>query len=363
MPKPTTVVDIQVGEVERQHVQHTAVDQDVLVVIADQVVRRARHDDSGVETAELELPQALFAAAVGKRDQRGHLDAPCAAAFSAVSTSLRSKRKTAISTRFFALLMAAISGPTPSAGSQISFTMRCSPPSRRPQSRHRLRCGHLGFLGTLDPVAVPHTRRCAAMSASCVPCSASSESFTTKMTSAWRIVARWCAMTMDVLPFIRRVQGLDHGLLGRGVQPGGRLVQNQNGRVADDRPRDGDALALTAGERHAALADHRVVAVGHLLDELVGVGQFGGAPDLSARGARACRRRCSPRSVARNSSVSCRTKLICSRSDFNRVPADVRPVDVDFPGHRIVEARNQADDGRLAAPVGPTMPRPVPARS
>jgi len=46
--------------------------------------------------------------------QGGHLDARAAAAFSAVSTSVRSKRKTAISTRFFALLMAAISGPTPS---------------------------------------------------------------------------------------------------------------------------------------------------------------------------------------------------------------------------------------------------------
>ena len=44
-----------------------------------------------------------------------------AAAFSAISMSLRSKRKMAISTLFFALLMAASSGATPSAGSMISF--------------------------------------------------------------------------------------------------------------------------------------------------------------------------------------------------------------------------------------------------
>ena len=38
---------------------------------------------------------------------------------------------------------------------------------------------------------------------SCVPRSTTSAPSTTKMTSAWRIVCRWCAMMTDVLPFIR----------------------------------------------------------------------------------------------------------------------------------------------------------------
>ena len=89
-------------------------------------------------------------------------------------------------------------------------------------------------------------------------------SLTTKMTSARRMEFRWCAMTMDVLAFHQPFQGLDHGLLGRCVEAGRRLVEDQDRRVADDRAGDGDPLALAAGERHAAFADHRVVALGHL---------------------------------------------------------------------------------------------------
>ena len=43
-----------------------------------------------------------------------------------------------------------------------------------------------------------------------------------------------------------------------------------------------------------------------------------------------------------------KTDLLAKR--FHRVVAYVCPVDFDFPGDGIVEARNQADDGRLAAP-------------
>ncbi len=63
------------------------------------------------------------------------------------------------------------------------------------------------------------------------------------------------------------VQGFDDRLFGGRIQTHGRLVKNQDGRIANDRPGDGNSLALTARERDAALADHRVVAVGHFLDE------------------------------------------------------------------------------------------------
>src|SRR4051812_46606127 len=39
----------------------------------------------------------------------------------------------------------------------------------------------------------------------------------------------------------------------------GGFVENQNAWIADQRPGDGDALALSAGQRAAALADYRVV--------------------------------------------------------------------------------------------------------
>src|ERR1051325_8219688 len=43
------------------------------------------------------------------------------------------------------------------------------------------------------------------------------------------------------------------------IERGGRLVEREDGRVADERARDGDALALAAGKVHTALADHRLV--------------------------------------------------------------------------------------------------------
>src|SRR5579875_1220303 len=50
--------------------------------------------------------------------------------------------------------------------------------------------------------------------------------------------------------------------LGLGVERGGRLVEDEDRRVAEDRPRDRDPLLLAAREAVAALADDRVVALG-----------------------------------------------------------------------------------------------------
>ena len=84
--------------------------------------------------------------------------------------------------------------------------------------------------------------------------------------------------------FHQSVERLEHQLFGRRVEPRGRFIEDQDRRVADDGAGDGDALALAAGERHAALADHRVVAFRHPLDEFVRVGEPGRADDLIAGG-------------------------------------------------------------------------------
>ena len=52
-------------------------------------------------------------------------------------------------------------------------------------------------------------------------------------------------------------------LLGRVDRRGG-VVEDQHPRVGEDRAGDGDALALAAGQREAALADLGAVAVGQL---------------------------------------------------------------------------------------------------
>ena len=78
--------------------------------------------------------------------------------------------------------------------------------------------------------------------------------------------------------------------LGFVVDGAGGLVQDQDARVADDGARQGDALALPAGELLAALADLGVVAVGQGADEVVGLGGDGAA-GLAARARRWAGRR------------------------------------------------------------------------
>ena len=51
-------------------------------------------------------------------------------------------------------------------------------------------------------------------------------------------------------------------LLGARVDRRRRVVEDENARIGEHRARDRDALPLAAGEREAAFADHRVVAVG-----------------------------------------------------------------------------------------------------
>jgi succinate dehydrogenase/fumarate reductase flavoprotein subunit len=77
---------------------------------------------------------------------------------------------------------------------------------------------------------------------------------------------------------------LDRGL-DFAVERGGRLVEHQDRRVLEDDARNRDALALAAGELDAALTDLRVVAgasapILQHADELVSMGEMGGAQDL-----------------------------------------------------------------------------------
>src|SRR5881398_2066004 len=65
-----------------------------------------------------------------------------------------------------------------------------------------------------------------------------------------------------------------------GVDRRERLVEHQDGRVAQERARDRDALTLTAREPHPALADDGVVALRQPQDELLRVRRAGGGLEL-----------------------------------------------------------------------------------
>ncbi len=71
-----------------------------------------------------------------------------------------------------------------------------------------------------------------------------------------------------------------HVPLGFGIERGGRFIEQDDGRVLDQRARDGDALALAAGELGAVLADRRVVVAREGHDEVMRVRGARGRPDL-----------------------------------------------------------------------------------
>ena len=136
--------------------------------------------------------------------------------------------------------------------------------------------------------------------------------------------------------------------LGFGVECRGRLVENQDGRVLQQRARDGNSLPLPAGQQHAAIADDRVEACRQLAHEL----------DAHARPAPL-------RSIALVDSVATerdvRAYRIVEQHHFltderdllaqapQLVLAHIVTIDEHAPVVRVVEPRQQIDQRRLAA--------------
>ncbi len=101
----------------------------------------------------------------------------------------------------------------------------------------------------------------AASSSSCVPCSTIRPCSRTTIRSASRIVeSRW-AMMNAVRPCSSAPQRALDRPLGADVDRARRLVEDQDARVGEERPRERDELALPEREARAALAELRLVAV------------------------------------------------------------------------------------------------------
>ena len=81
------------------------------------------------------------------------------------------------------------------------------------------------------------------------------------MRSARVTVARRWAMTSVVRPCMIAIERPLHQSLALRIERARRLVEQQDRRVAQHGARNGDALALAGGQRHAALAEHGVVAL------------------------------------------------------------------------------------------------------
>ena len=78
----------------------------------------------------------------------------------------------------------------------------------------------------------------------------------TRIRSASRMVdSRWVMITL-VRPSSSGASDCWTLSLRHGVERAGRLVENQDARILQDRPRDGDPLPLACGEPIAAFSDH-----------------------------------------------------------------------------------------------------------
>ncbi|MPN49002.1 hypothetical protein SDC9_196615 [bioreactor metagenome] len=84
---------------------------------------------------------------------------------------------------------------------------------------------------------------------------------------------------------VQREQGFSNCGVGFGVDGAHRIVKDQNRRLLHQRPRDGDALLLSAGERDPALAYERFVALIKRLNHLVDTRRARGAVDVLLAGA------------------------------------------------------------------------------
>ena len=135
--------------------------------------------------------------------------------------------------------------------------------------------------------------------------------------------------------------------LGFGVERGSRFVQDQNRRVLQEHPRNGQALLLAAGQFHPPLADDRVHAVGHVGDGFLQASTVRGVDDVGFGSAEAAIGDVVADGAREQEHVLLdNADLATQRGQRHR--ADVDAVDGDTAAFHVVEAWQQGADRGLA---------------
>src|SRR5260370_32566693 len=143
--------------------------------------------------------------------------------------------------------------------------------------------------------------------------------------------------------------GVDAGL-ALGIERAGRLVEDQQLGIDQQRPRDRDPLALSAGKVARSLLDERVVAAPQALDEFLGARHAPGGGDLLEARRRAARGGVVPAGAGEQE---------WALQDDARAPpemiqvdgADIHAVDADHALIVPMQALQEARDRRLARPA------------
>ena len=158
----------------------------------------------------------------------------------------------------------------------------------------------------------------------------------------------------------QRFQALHDLGLARSVETRRRLVEDEDRRIAKDRPRDRDPLSLPAREPDAALPELGVVPVGQGLDECVRPRCLGRGHDRFPIDLDAVGDVLGDRAREEDALLQDETHLIAQ--PLQRALADVSAVDHDPPVLRVVEAGDERRNGRLARAGAPDHRELLPRR-
>lgn len=147
------------------------------------------------------------------------------------------------------------------------------------------------------------------------------------------------------------LEGRLHGGLTVAVESRGGFVEDEDGGVAQEGAGEGETLALSAGERGAALADDGLITVGERHDEVVGEGGAGGSFDLGFGGFRATEEKVGANGVDEEDGVLGNERDLAAKVGEAQV-AQVVAVDSDAAGIHFVEPRDEVGEGGFAGAAG-----------
>src|SRR5919112_3925145 len=149
------------------------------------------------------------------------------------------------------------------------------------------------------------------------------------------------------LPGHKAIQGFLNLRLALDVETRHRLVQDQDGGVPDDGPRDSDPLSLASREGVSPLSYDGLVPILEVHDEVVGVGRFGGLDNLLHRSVQLPVDDVLPYGGAEEDRVLEDDPDLLAQG-LKLVVLYVPSIDPDGASSRFVEAEDQAGEGRLA---------------
>ena len=147
------------------------------------------------------------------------------------------------------------------------------------------------------------------------------------------------------------VEGVLDFRLRHGVQRGGRLVQNQDGRVFQEDTGNGDPLLLPAGKKRTPLAHVGVKAVGHGLNVIVDLRLLGRVDDLLHGGVRLAVADVFQNGVGKQEHVLLDNADVFVDASLGHVP-DVQSVNGNRAGTDVVKPGDQLAQCRLTAAGG-----------